>query len=125
MLAIVKIAGKQFKTIIDQELKVPLLSSKVGEKIKFADVLYYSDGEKYHFGNPSVKGVIVTATVLNHSRERKILVYKKKRRKGYQRKNGHRQWFSEVKIDSIKLTSSKKSTTKSRKVASQKDKKSK
>tara|TARA_Y100000591_G_C21756541_1_gene657697 strand:- start:803 stop:1180 length:378 start_codon:yes stop_codon:yes gene_type:complete len=125
MLAIVKIAGKQFKTSIDQELKVPLLSSKVGEKIKFADVLYYFDGEEYHFGNPSVKGVIVTATVLNHSRDRKILVYKKKRRKGYQRKNGHRQWFSDIKIDSIKLTNSKRSTTKSRKVASQKDKKSK
>ncbi len=125
MLAIVKIAGKQFKTSIDQELKVPLLSSEVGEKIKFDNVLYYFDGEGYHFGNPSVEGVIVTATVLNHSRERKILVYKKKRRKGYQRKNGHRQWFSEIKIDSIKLTISKKSTTKSGKVASQKDKKSK
>ena len=86
MLAIVNIAGKQYKTSKIKNSIVPRLSIDVGKKVKFDDVLYYSDEKGYHFGNPNVKGAVVTATVLAHNRERKIFVYKKKRRKGYQRK---------------------------------------
>ena len=112
MLAIVKIAGKQYKAVLKQELKVPRLKYDSGKKIKFDEVLYYSDEKKQYIGTPNVKGAIVTATILNHGREKKILVYKKKRRKGYQRKNGHRQLFSRIKVDSIKLNSPKKSSSK-------------
>ena len=104
MLAIVNIAGKQFKTSKDQVLIVPKLVAEIGKKIEFNNVLLYSDGEKYHYGKPNIKGASVTATILEHNREKKILIYKKKRRKGYQRKNGHRQWYSKIKIDSIKLS---------------------
>ena len=115
MLAIVNIAGKQYKTSIKQELKVPRLDIDVGKKVKFDEVLYYTDGKDHHFGKPNLKGAIVTATVLGHNRDRKILVYKKKRRKGYQRKNGHRQWFSKIKVETISLSSSKKSSSKPKK----------
>ena len=78
MLAIVNIAGKQFKTSTNQELIVPRLEIEVGKKVKFDNVLFYSDGKGYQFGKPNLKGASVTATVLAHNRERKILVYKKK-----------------------------------------------
>ena len=81
---------------------------------KFDSVLFYSDDKGDHYGKPVVKGAFVTATVLEHNRERKIFVYKKKRRKGYQRKNGHRQWFSKIKIESISLLAPKKSVPKSK-----------
>jgi len=104
MLAIVNIAGKQFKTSKDQVIVVPKLVAKIGKKIEFNSVLFYSNGKEYHFGKPDIKGASVTATILEHNREKKILIYKKKRRKGYQRKNGHRQWYSKIKINSIKLS---------------------
>lgn len=114
MLAIVDIAGKQFKTSKSQELIVPKLGVDVGKKVKFDSVLFYSDDKGDHYGKPVIKGAFVTATVLEHNRERKIFVYKKKRRKGYQRKNGHRQWFSKIKIESISLLAPKKSVPKSK-----------
>ncbi len=123
MIAIVNIAGKQFKTSEDQEIIVPRLGAEVGKKVKFEDVLFYSDDNMHHFGKPKLKGAVVTATVLDHGRERKILIYKKKRRKGYQRKNGHRQLNSKIKIDSILLSTPKKSAPTPKK--SSKDKKTK
>ena len=110
MLAIVNIAGKQFKTSINQELIVPKLDIEVGKKVKFDNVLFYSDDKDHQFGKPHLKGASVTATVIDHNRERKILVYKKKRRKGYQRKNGHRQWYSKIKVESITISKPKKSS---------------
>ena len=112
MLAIVNIAGKQFKTSTNQELIVPRLGIEIGKKVKFDDVLFYSDEKGYQFGKPKLEGASVTATVLAHNRERKILVYKKKRRKGYQRKNGHRQWYSKIKVETITLSKPKKSVSK-------------
>lgn len=115
MYAIVNIAGKQYKVTKGDRLKVARLSSKVGDKIDFTDVLLTDDGKNVKIGSPAVKGAKVTAEVLEHGRHRKILVYKKKRRKGYQRKNGHRQDYSAVKVNEIQLTSStteKKATTK-------------
>ena len=77
------------------------------------------DGKSSKFGNPNVPGAKVTATILDHGRERKILVYKKKRRKGYQRKNGHRQWYTNIEIQNIQM-SKEKSTPKQKKETKEK-----
>ena len=79
----------------------------------FDNVLLTSDGKDTVLGDPNVKGVSVTATVIESKRDKKILIYKKKRRKGYQRKNGHRQWFTEVEIKKIN-TSAKKAKPKAK-----------
>ena len=110
MYAIVNIAGKQYKVAEGDQLKVARLQSEVGEKVNFEEVLLTDDGKNVKIGKPAVKGAKVTAEVIEHGRLRKILVYKKKRRKGYQRKNGHRQDFSAIKINSIKIAAT--STTK-------------
>ena len=107
MYAIVTISGKQFKATEGLRIRVPKQNSEPGTTLTFDNVLLTSDGKDTVLGNPNVKGVSVTATVLENKRDKKILVYKKKRRKGYQRKNGHRQWFTEVEIKKIK-TSAKK-----------------
>ena len=122
MLAIVNIAGKQFKTSKNQELVVPKLDTEVGKKVKFENVLFYSDEKGHQFGKPHLKGASVTATVIDHNRERKVLVYKKKRRKGYQRKNGHRQWYSKIKIETITISAPKKPISKPKKSSPQKAK---
>ena len=108
MYAIVNISGKQYKVTEGELLKVAKLSSEVGDKVKFEDVLLTDDGKNVKIGKPNVKGAAVTAEVMEHGRLRKILVYKKKRRKGYQRKNGHRQDFSAIKINSIKISAAAK-----------------
>ena len=108
MYAIVNIAGKQYKVAEGDKLKVARLSSKVGDKIKFDEVLLTDDGKDIKIGKPTVKGAVVSAEIIEHGRLPKILVYKKKRRKGYQRKNGHRQDFSSIKIDGIKISSTTK-----------------
>ena len=114
MFAIINISGKQFRTNKGTHLKVPKQKNNVGSKIKFEDILFISDGEKTHIGKPNVKGASVTATILNHARYKKILIYKKKRRKGYQRKNGHKQWYTEIQIDDIKLAPTKNTTSKAK-----------
>ena len=122
MLAIVNIAGKQFKTSKNQELVVPRLDTEVGKKVKFDNVMFYSDDKDHQFGKPYLKGASVTATVIDHNRERKILVYKKKRRKGYQRKNGHRQCYTKIKIETIKISAPKKPISKPKKSSAPKNK---
>ena len=111
MYAIVTISGKQFKATEGLRIRVPKQNSEPGTTLTFDNVLLTSDGKDTVLGNPNVKGVSVTAIVLENKRDKKILVYKKKRRKGYQRKNGHRQWFTEVEIKKIK-TSAKKTKPK-------------
>ena len=107
MYAIVNISGKQFKAKEGLCLRIPKQNSESGSTISFENVLLFNDGEKTKFGSPNVKDVKVTTKVLDHKRDKKILIYKKKRRKGYQRKNGHRQWFTEVEVIKIE-TSAKK-----------------
>jgi large subunit ribosomal protein L21 len=116
MYAIVNIAGKQYKVAEGNRLKVARLSSKVGGKVDFTDVMLTDDGKNVKVGTPALKGASVTAEVLEHGRHRKILVYKKKRRKGYQRKSGHKQDYSLIQVKSIKISSTeqKKSPTKSK-----------
>ena len=98
MYAIVNISGKQFKAEKGSKLSVPKQELEEGKKLVLEDVLMLHDGKSIQFGSPKVAGAKVTATILEHGRERKILVYKKKRRKGYARKNGHRQWFTNIEI---------------------------
>ena len=114
MYAIINISGKQYKTQIGSRLRVPRQTLKVGSKIKFENILLFSDDKGTKIGNPNVKGASVSATILVHARDKKVLIYKKKRRKGYQRKNGHRQWYSEIEINDIKVSSIQKSRAKSK-----------
>ncbi len=110
MYAIVDIAGKQYKVTEGDQLKVARLALQVGDNINFENVLLTDDGKNVKIGKPAVKGAVVSAEILEHGRLKKILVYKKKRRKGYQRKNGHRQDFSAIKINSIKVAAPAKKT---------------
>jgi len=107
MYAIVNISGKQYKAEKGVKLCVPRQSLDEGKKLVLEDVLMVHDGKTTKFGNPKVSGAKVTATVIDHGRERKILVYKKKRRKGYQRKNGHRQWYTNIEIQNIQMSKPK------------------
>ena len=108
MYAIVNISGKQFKATEGARVRIPRQTGDAGTKVTFDNVLLIHDGSSTQIGTPTVKGATVTATVIDHGREKKILIYKKKRRKGYQRKNGHRQWFTEIEIQKIKATTTKK-----------------
>jgi large subunit ribosomal protein L21 len=108
MYAIVNISGKQFKVEQGDRLQVTLLKDEVGKKVQFDQVLLTDDGKLVSVGKPVVKNVKVEATILENGRSRKILVYKKKRRKGYQRKNGHRQDFSLIEIKKIRTAVPKK-----------------
>jgi large subunit ribosomal protein L21 len=103
MYAIVEIAGQQFKVEKDQKIFVHRLPAKEGETMSFSDVLLTDDGKKVNVGTPKVIGAEVTAKVLAHVRGDKELVFKKKRRKGYQKLNGHRQDFSQIEISDIIL----------------------
>ena len=111
MYAIVNISGKQFKATEGARVRVPRQTGEAGTKVTFDNVLLVHDGSSTQIGTPTVKGATVTATVIDHGREKKILIYKKKRRKGYQRKNGHRQWFTEVEIQKIQATAIKTKKT--------------
>ena len=109
MYAIVNISGKQFKASEGARVRIPKQTGDTGETLTFDNVLLFHDGTNTQIGTPTVSGASVTATVVDHGRERKILIYKKKRRKGYQRKNGHRQWYTEIEIQKIKASAVKKS----------------
>lgn len=101
MYAIVEIADKQFQVTKDDLIKIPLLKKEVGEKIELDKVLFYSDGSKVKIGKPLLKGAKVSAEVIEHGRDKKIIVFKKKRRKGFKVKNGHRQHFTKIKISNL------------------------
>ncbi len=112
MYAIVEIAGQQFKVEKDQRLFVHRLEEKEGAKVQFDDVLLISDNGKVTVGAPAISGAQVTAKILNHMKGDKVIVFKKKRRKGYKKKNGHRQYLSEVQVESIVASGAKRSATK-------------
>ena len=101
MFAIVEISGKQFKVIEEQKLFVDLLPNEKGSKVSFDKVLLLNDGKKISIGTPSISGASVEGKVINHLKDRKVTIFKKKR-KGYRVKNGHRQSISELIIDKIK-----------------------
>ncbi|MBE7440965.1 MAG: 50S ribosomal protein L21 [Flavobacteriales bacterium] len=101
MYAIVEIAGQQFKVEKDQRLFVHRLEDKEGAKITFDKVLLIDNDGKVNVGAPVVAGASVTAKVLEHLKGDKVLVFKKKRRKGYQKENGHRQYLTQIQIEGI------------------------
>ena len=102
MYAIINISGKQFKVVSGARTRVPKQDGETGTRLTFDKVLLINDGKNTEIGDPILEGASVTGTIVEHGRDKKILVYKKKRRKGYQRKNGHRQWFTEIEFNAIK-----------------------
>ena len=112
MYAIVEIAGQQFKVEKDQQIFVHRLEEKEGAKVEFDKVLLIDNKGKVNVGAPAISGAKVTAKVLDHVKGDKVVVFKKKRRKGYRVKNGHRQAFTQIEIQSIveKGASAKKAT---------------
>jgi large subunit ribosomal protein L21 len=102
MFAIIEIAGQQFKVEKDQKLYVHHINEADGASLEFDKVLLVGNGSKISVGTPGVKGAKVTATVLNQMvKGDKVIVFKKKRRKGYKKKNGHRQQFTQIQIGNI------------------------
>ena len=116
MYAIINISGKQFKASEGTKVRVPKQDGEVGSSLTFDEVLLLSNDNSTQIGNPYVKGSSVTATILNQGRAKKIIVIKKKRRKGYQRKNGHRQFYTEIEVKKINASKSKVKTTSSKNI---------
>ncbi len=101
MYAIVEIAGQQFKVEKDRKVYVNRLDAEEGSNVDFSNVLLVENDGKVSVGAPNVKGAKVTAKVLSHLKGDKVVVFKKKRRKGYRVKNGHRQYLTQIQIESI------------------------
>ena len=108
MYAIVEIAGHQFKVEKDQKVFVNRLATEEGKKVSFDNVLLIGDGNNVTLGAPAIDGAQVSAKVLKHLKGDKVIVFKKKRRKGYRVKNGHRQSLTEIVIESIVASGAKK-----------------
>ncbi|MCH9660653.1 MAG: 50S ribosomal protein L21 [Bacteroidetes bacterium] len=108
MYAIVEIAGQQFKVAKDQKVFVNRLAVEEGKKVAFDNVLLIGEGDKVTIGAPAINGAQVGAKVVKHLKGDKVIVFKKKRRKGYRVKNGHRQSLSEIVIESIVASGAKK-----------------
>jgi large subunit ribosomal protein L21 len=103
MYAVIRTGGKQYRVQENQILKVEKMAGTEGSEIEFNDVLMYSDGETVTLGNPVVENAVVRAHVLEQGRDRKTLVFKYKRRKGYRKMQGHRQQYTQIKIASISV----------------------
>jgi large subunit ribosomal protein L21 len=111
MYAIVDIAGQQFKVAKDQKVYVHRLDAKTGTKVSFDQVLLLDDGGKVTVGAPAIANASVDAKVVKHLKDDKVIVFKKKRRKGYRVKNGHRQSLTEIVIESIGTSAKKKASS--------------
>jgi|TARA_R110002050_G_scaffold92358_1_gene193371 large subunit ribosomal protein L21 len=101
MYAIVEIAGQQFKVEKDKKIFVHRLQEEAGSSVEFENVLLVEDESGVKVGTPKVEGVKVSAKVLEHMKGDKVIVFKKKRRKGYKKKNGHRQYLTQIQIEDI------------------------
>ncbi len=101
MYAIVDIAGKQFKVAPDQHIYAPLLTGEAGSSVELGNVLLMGEGDDLQVGAPSVSGARVAATIVEHVKGDKVIIFKKKRRKGYRKKQGHRQQYTKLLIDEI------------------------
>ena len=108
MNAVVEISGKQFKVAKDSKLYVHRLDAKEGSNVSFQNVLLLDNGSKVVVGTPTVKGASVEAKVVKHLKDDKVIVFKKKRRKGYKIKNGHRQALTEIVIEKVSEKTAKK-----------------
>jgi large subunit ribosomal protein L21 len=103
MYAIVTIAGQQFKVEKDRKVFVHRLNAEEGASVEFDEVLLVEDESGIKIGAPLLEGAKVTAKVLAHLKGDKVIIFKKKRRKGYQKKNGHRQYLSQIQIEGIQI----------------------
>jgi len=110
MYAIVDIAGQQFKVEKEQEVFVHRLEGDEGSTVEFDNVLLFDNDGKVSVGTPNVKGVKITAKIVEHMKADKVIVFHKKRRKGYQKQNGHRQYMSKLLIEDILTGVTKKET---------------
>jgi len=114
MYAIVEIAGQQFKVAKDQKVYVHRLQEDEGNKVSFHNVLLLEDGSNITIGAPAIDGAAVEAKVVKHLKGDKVIVFKKKRRKGFRKKNGHRQYLTELVIESIIAKGAKKTEAKAK-----------
>jgi large subunit ribosomal protein L21 len=103
MYAVFRTGGKQFRAEPGIRLRVPTLDAEQGDSVVFDDILLTSDGDAVQVGQPVVDGATVKAEVIGHGREKKVIVFKRKRRKGYRKKQGHRQDYTEIRVDEIAL----------------------
>ncbi len=115
MYAIVEIAGQQFKVSKDLKVYVHRLSNEEGSKVSFDKVLLLDDNGTITLGAPAIEGASVEAKVLQHLKGDKVIVFKKKRRKGYKKRNGHRQYLTQILIEGVSATGGKKAAPKAEK----------
>ena len=108
MYAIVEIAGQQFKVSKDLKVYVHRLTNEEGTKVSFDKVYLLDDNGTITIGAPAIEGASVEAKVLSHLKGDKVIVFKKKRRKGYKKRNGHRQYLTQIVIEGISATGGKK-----------------
>ena len=123
MLAIFKTGGKQYSVKAGQVLKVEKLEGKKGDSISFKDVLAISDSSENKIGAPIVEGAVVEAKILDQVRDKKIIIFKKRRRQNYRLTQGHRQYLTVLKIESISIDNQKLTTAKKEVITTTKSKK--
>ena len=112
MNVLIEILGKQFKAGKGDKLRIPYIDKKIGEKLTFDNILYSDDGKTMKVGKPYLKDLQMEAKLLEHGKEDKVIVFKFKRRKGYQKRNGHQQRFSLIEVSNFKKKAAKKTTAK-------------
>ena len=120
MYAVIRSGGKQYKVSKDDIISVEKLTAEAGDKISIDEVLMISEKDNLILGDPIIKGATVNAEVLEQTRAKKIIVFKKKRRQNYRRKNGHQQNLTTLKIVDIKATASKKAAAKNEEASKEK-----
>ena len=103
MYAVFQTGGKQFRAEEGLRIRIPALDAEPGDAVTFDHVLLAGSEDSVAVGTPTVEGAQVTAEVLRHGREKKIIVFKRKRRKGYRKKQGHRQGFTEIRVDEVQV----------------------
>jgi large subunit ribosomal protein L21 len=101
MYAVIKTGGKQYKVAIGDKLKLELIPSDIGSKVELTDVLMIVNQDQVRIGSPVIGGASVTASVVSQGRHKKVRIFKMRRRKHYQKHQGHRQYYTEVSIDAI------------------------
>ncbi len=101
MYAVIKSGGKQYRVTAGDTVKVESVQGDLGQQLKLTDVLTIADGDNVRFGAPFISGAAVMATVLSHGRHEKVTIFKMRRRKHFQKHGGHRQNYTELRIDSI------------------------
>jgi large subunit ribosomal protein L21 len=121
MYALVDYIGNQILIKEGEKVKIPFLDKKVGSKVSFDNILFFDDGKNKKIGSPYIKSLSFSGKIDSHNKENKVIVFKKKRRKGHQKKNGHTQKFTLVTMDKFsKVVKAKKTITKKKSSAKSK-----